>query len=187
VVFLTYSAAVTKLPWYVMPIYPAASVLIANLLLEAYRTIQNERVAAFLPGRGQAALVSVLVAGCGGLLVAGMSTLPGLFGNEQSAMAQAGRRVYSQVDPADRPLLIFSGLYEPTVLFYADRPVLSVDSLQTLDAVVDGSGEVPIVLRDEDVGTLQTRYRLRQIADAQSVVLGIIARQSATSASSPTR
>ena len=187
-VFSVYTLIPTRRPWYIVPLYPALSILIAALIVKLYRAAQ-----------GRALYRRLVAAACVVLVIAAASySVLSLYlnrrGDDSAAqLAWQARRL----SPADRePLVAFSegSEAEPfdaqTLLFYSDRPVEQayadhlpanddakryVSYSKLSDLIETSPGR--IILRQEDVQRLSAKYELQVLAQAGSLVYATIKRK----------
>jgi len=182
--FGVYTLMRTKIPWYIVPIYPGLAVLNARLITTAIRASDLAALAALT----YAGCLAVLLAFKTRLLVAGFGFVPFLvlaWYRRWKMSATAGAiaaftlvafatrallPVYTpasvphagvaaaagQRDP-DGPLLVFSWDIGPTVRFYSERHVIIVTTADELAQVVGvGSGE--IIVREHEASWLSARF-----------------------------
>ncbi|MCI0649615.1 MAG: glycosyltransferase family 39 protein [Chloroflexi bacterium] len=216
-VFFVYTAAQTKLSWYIFPLYPALAVLTASFVVQPFRICSAWRMVApfaarrmnapyaamrptsgvsspvllVLPFAGLVLLVvipallrrrsslSLALAAVLGVffLVAGLYSIRPLY---QKMALPAARLAYTarSADPTDREVLVlYSGVAEPSVLFYSDRPIRQAAHLEKLDLLTSAGRPVRIIFARKDMNTLAAAYSLEVQAEAGQLVYGLIQRR----------
>jgi 4-amino-4-deoxy-L-arabinose transferase-like glycosyltransferase len=160
VVFSAFTLASTKLPWYIVPLYPAASILIASMLARWIRP--------------RLSLVSVGVGvGLGLLFIASIRTLgPALIRTDYPS-ARFGQ-LAAKRDTAE-PLLVFPDADDcPTILYYSDRPVLVVTDVAEVVDNLGPSGAADMIGRTDEMRTLEECCVLEMIATSGRLTYAMV-------------
>jgi 4-amino-4-deoxy-L-arabinose transferase-like glycosyltransferase len=201
-----YSGVQTKLPWYSSPVYPPLSILVAALIVHAFRWHDSiafaglaiaglvaalsisSASAALLAGAGFVLLASGLLRRpvvrrgltillCGLLAFVGMRTLRPQYQAGFRSVAYLARIAASQDEHDREPLILLHSFDEPTALFYSDRPILEADTFDELEHCVDGSKLRRIILRKRHVDRVSEAYELHLLAEYGRSAYGVIKRK----------
>lgn len=184
-VFGLYTLIPTRRPWYIVPILPALSILVAALIIKLQRTYQARPIYRRLIA---SACVLLIIAG-------GAYSVISLYLNSGSEEPVARlARLAQSTNPDERDsLLILSEsapFYAQIPLFYSDRPIrqtylrvkpASEDAkryvnFENLADLVQTSTE-QIILRQEDATRLATDYDLHVLAEAGPLIYATIKRK----------
>lgn len=184
-VFGLYTVIPTRRPWYIVPIYPALSILIAAFLIKLYGARRHRPV-----------YRRIMVLACAFLiLLGGIYSLASLYLNHRPTEAVASLASLARsTNPEDKDsLLLFSEaepFYAQVPLFYSDRPVqqayafskpTSEDALRYVHyenlAEVTQAQTKRIILHREDVGRLAPDYDIQVLAESDSLAYGTIRRK----------
>lgn len=185
-VFGAYTLVQSKLLWYIVPAYPALSLLVAALLLKIFRSARQRRKLKF----AYIALGALL------LIVGGVYTfiLLRVAHPSEDSTARIAALAASQAADDREPLLLFSdaqALTRPAALFYSDRPLRQVyltsephsprarryERPEPLSSVVTDA-PLRIILRRDHLERLSTEYKVEVKAEADPFVYALIKRRS---------
>jgi 4-amino-4-deoxy-L-arabinose transferase-like glycosyltransferase len=203
VVFGLYTAVRTKLRWYIMPLYPALSILTASMVVEAFLSHKTAAFGGLLVATLAAATVAPkdVVLLCGGigiavfclflairmpvyrplvivmsvfLIVAAAVGIQPIYRPGEAPVARLAK-IAGSTHPNDRePLVVFSGLYRPTPLFYSDRPIQVAYTLEDLAGFTQDHQTKEIILAKKDVGPLSVEYETYVLAEVEPYVYALI-------------
>jgi 4-amino-4-deoxy-L-arabinose transferase-like glycosyltransferase len=186
-VFGLYTLIPTRRPWYIVPVFPALSILVAALVIKLHQSYRERPVYRRL-----------IVSACVLLIVAGGAySVISLYLNSRSDehVASLARLARSKSPDERDSLLVFSEsepFYAQIPLFYSDRPVrqayaqvqpASEDAkryvnFENLADLVQTSTK-RIILRKEDATRLATDYDIDVLAEAGPLVYATIKRKRA--------
>ena len=171
---------------YIVPLYPAFSILIAAFVVSLYQSYQSRPVYRRMIAVTSAAFI----------IVGGLYSFVSLYLNYQpeEPVAKLARLAQSTSSNDRDPLVLFSeteNFYAQVPLFYSNRPVrqtyasnapASEDakryvSYEKLAEVIEDSEE-RIILHRDDVRRLAASYDIRVLAEADSLVYATIKRKS---------
>jgi 4-amino-4-deoxy-L-arabinose transferase-like glycosyltransferase len=196
IVFITYTVIRTKIPWYIVPVYPALSILTAALLIRAYKhgelIVLSGLVVALFALVFVAPVKIVLLFGATGALMmllkrkldyrpalllifaffiaVGLNNLRPLYDIKDEPAAELARIVASTT-PEDRgALIVYDSDIHPTPLFYSDRIILSARTQEDLMKHIENHQIKGIILRKESFETLSEICDLHVHAEAGSFV-----------------
>lgn len=184
-VFGLYTLIPTRRPWYIVPIFPALSILVAALIIKLHQSYQARPVYRRL-----------IVSACVLLIVAGgaYGILSIHFNSSSEEPVASLARLAQSTSPDERdPLLLFSEstpFYAQIPLYYSDRPVRQTYS-QVKPASEDAKRYVNfenladlvqpstkrIILHREDATRLATDYDIQVLAEAGPLVYAMIKRK----------
>lgn len=181
-VFGMYTMIPTRRPWYIVPLYPALSILIAAFLVNLYRAYQERPL-----------YRRVIASACVFLiLLGGTYSFVSLYLNHRPVEAVASlARLARSTGPEDKDSLVLFSEAEPfyaqVPLFYSDRPVqqayafsrpASEDAPRYVRyenlADVAQAQTKRIILPKEDVERLAVDYDIQVLAEADSLAYGTI-------------
>jgi 4-amino-4-deoxy-L-arabinose transferase-like glycosyltransferase len=184
-VFGIYTVIPTRRPWYIVPLYPAFSILIAAFAVSLYQSYHSRPMY-----RRIVTIASALM-----IVVGGLYSFVSLYFNHKSEepVAKLARLAQSTNSNDRDPLILFSEteqFYAQVPLFYSNRPVrqtyassapASEDarryvSYENLADVIQDS-ERRIVLHRDDVQPLAVNYDIHVIAEADSLIYATIKRK----------
>jgi 4-amino-4-deoxy-L-arabinose transferase-like glycosyltransferase len=184
-VFGLYTVIPTRRPWYIVPLYPALSILVAAFITNLYRSYQSRP----LYRRTVVAASVLLVIGGGSYSFVSLY----LKHTPEEPVAKLARLARSTSQEDKAPLLLFSEterFYAQVPLFYSDRPVRqtyassapsSVDARRYVnyenlaDVVRDSEGRM--ILHKNDIRRLATDYDIRVLAEADPLIYATIKRK----------
>lgn len=175
-----YTMVQTKLPWYIVPIYPALAILIASLCVQVYQTYKTYRRMIVL----MCTLLTV---------IGGAYSFLRLYLYESAqpvAMARLARLAESTSAVDRDSLVLFSeseALLQPTALFYSNRPLQQAYvavkpvgggakryyNFEDLADITRSSAK-RIILRREYVELLSKNYEIYVLAEADPLVYATI-------------
>jgi 4-amino-4-deoxy-L-arabinose transferase-like glycosyltransferase len=185
VVFGFYTLIPTRRPWYIVPLYPALSILIAALIVKLYQSHQSRPVYRRIIASACALLI----------IVGGAYSFISLYLNHKPAepVARLARLAQSASPDDQDSLLLFSAaesFYAQVPLFYSNRPVEQtyasvkpasedaeryVNYENLADATRDSVKR--IILRKEDIGLLAASYDIQVLAEDGSLAYATIRRK----------
>lgn len=185
-VFGLYTVIPTRRPWYIVPLYPALSILTAAFLTNLYRAYQSRPVHRRLIF---AASVFLIITG-------GLYSFVSLYLNyrAEEPVARLARAARSTTTGDKDSLILFSEaepFYAQTPLFYSDRPIEqayafsrpdSADArryvhYENLSAIMRASEAKRIILSLEDAQQLAADYDIQVIAEADRLAYATIKRK----------
>jgi uncharacterized protein (TIGR03663 family) len=183
-VFLFYTLIPTRRPWYIAPLYPALAILIAGFVMRLRGAYKLRPVYRRTITIAMTALL--VIGGSYTLLSVNLNRKP-----EEPVVKLA--RLAQSPDPNDRePLILFTNtrVYPAQVpLFYSNRPVIqaydliapaSEDSKRYVNFVrladIVQASEQHIIFPQNEAALLAEKYEIRQIAEADGLVYGMIKR-----------
>jgi 4-amino-4-deoxy-L-arabinose transferase-like glycosyltransferase len=160
VVFSVFTLASTKLPWYIVPLYPAASILIASMLARWIRP--------------RLSLVSVGVGVSLGLLfIASIRTLGPVLIRTDYPSARFGQLAAKR--GTVEPLLVFPDADDcPTILYYSDRPVIVVTDELEVVGNLGPSGAADLIGRSDEMRTLEQCCVLETVATSGRLTYAVV-------------
>jgi len=199
VVFSLYTLIATKLPWYIIPLYPALAVLTAALLARAFKHSEPIAFSGLLVAVFALAVVApvkiVLVFGVAGVLMmllmllkrkltyrpvvllmsaflitVGLNNLRTLYNKKDEPTAELARIVASTTPEDREALIVYDSDIHPTPLFYSDRPILNARTPEDLSRYIKDYRIKGIILRKESIDSLLRIYNLHVHAEAGSFV-----------------
>ncbi len=179
-VFGVYTVAQTKLPWYIAPLYPALTILIASMIVRAYKLNRTVKPCVIL-------LCAI------SLLFAASKLRPLYYETDTldtpvKKLALLARRT----DANDlEPLILFSKdctFDRHAVLFYSERRILQATLSNQIDdklprqryadykdlAEVTNSSTQKILLNKRDIETLLADYEINVVAEADFLAYATI-------------
>lgn len=185
VVFAFYTAAQTKLFWYILPLYPSMAVLVGHLFAQIYKL-----------HIGSSAQLSrwIVILLCVGFSYAAIGKIRPYYvkmEDEGSAIKELSLLARKQ-STTSHPVLLFSTdgqLFRQGVLFYSGRHVQQAttsdhlvnlrtryrDYVKLSDLVTDSAHE--ILLNRKDLAPLLEDYEVQIIAESYDLVYGRISRK----------
>jgi 4-amino-4-deoxy-L-arabinose transferase-like glycosyltransferase len=185
-VFGMYTVIPTRRPGYIVPLYPALSILVAAFVVGLYRFYHSRPAY-----RRVVAIASAVL-----IIVGGLYSFVSLrLNHKPEAPVARLARLARSTDADDRdPLILFSEterFYAQVPLFYSNRPVrqtyassapasedarryVSYENLA--DVIQDSEGR--IVLHRDDVQRLASNYDIRVLAEADSLLYATVKRKS---------
>ena len=177
VVLLLFSAAHTRIWWYVVPATPALAILTGAALAAAWRLP--------ISGPWRPAVRSALAAMVLAFVAIGLQRIRLLQRSWTFPEAALGT-IARSTGSADRDLIIaHTGVSSPTLMYYSERPVREMWSVDGLPALLrEGCGR-RIVLRARDTSRLAAAYDLRVLAREADLAYGTIAPRMGTRAMAP--
>jgi 4-amino-4-deoxy-L-arabinose transferase-like glycosyltransferase len=199
-----YQIAQTKLPYYIMPVYPVLAILTGHLISIGAKgsngfSLSSLLTGSFISGMTVRPLLALLVF-CGFALVAfllirkkinprsvaicafavllilGLHRVAPLYREGVSPVAVLGRAAVPESGPDREPMIVFSGLYEPTALFYSGRPILEAHNW---DDVKQFAGNAPtrIIMAKQDLISAPAGYSITVEKEADGLIYGRISRR----------
>lgn len=200
-VFVICTLAQTKLRWYIVPIYPALSILVAAMIARAFRSHQSIAYSGLAMATVVVALVAplkiVLVFAFAGMLAllyslakreaaykaiavvmvmfltaAAINLILPLYRKSETPIAGLARIAASAGN--SKPLIVYSGLYRPAPLFYSDRPIQVAYALDHLARFTEDHEIKEIILAKKDAESLASDYQISVLAEAEPYVYGTI-------------
>lgn len=182
-VFGVYTLISTRRPWYIVPIYPALSIIIAAFLVRLYETLQARPVSRRIIATAYAVLI----------FAGGAYTLVSFYLNHKPAEPVAKlARLAQSTNPDDKdPLVLFSEAAEPfyaqVPLFYSDRPIeqtyasfkpASEDAQRYVNyedlADTTRNSTKRIILRKADIARLSVNYDIQVLGEDGPLVYAMI-------------
>jgi len=203
VVFICFTISRTKLAWYILPLYPAIAVLAAYAIDRAWNTCPSIECSGLIVAAAVVALtvsrmvavafaVPVLIIGVlfvstrrlalkplvatlfVFLLVAAVSNIRSLYASSESPVARLAR-VAVAAGPADRePLIVSSGLFRPTPLFYSNRPILEARTVADVTEFIRRNHAKRIILSKADLPALLMQCDVDVVDEAGALMYAII-------------
>jgi 4-amino-4-deoxy-L-arabinose transferase-like glycosyltransferase len=197
------TAVQTKLRWYIVPLYPALAILTSSLLLKALKSYDSMAFSCLIMAVFVVSLLAPLkivlifaVAGlacilfsvvrkrrvdqpatitiCAFLLVVGMNTLRPLYAGGETPVAKLSRIAGRANDNSHTPLIVASGLFKPTPLFYSNRPIKVAYTTDDLTFFIREQRLREIILAEKDIETLSAQYNIQVLEKAESFVYATI-------------
>jgi 4-amino-4-deoxy-L-arabinose transferase-like glycosyltransferase len=182
-VFCLYTMIPTRRPWYIIPLYPALSILTAAFLINLYSAYQS-----------RPALRRVIATASAFLIIGGgLYSFASLYLNHRPAEAVARLAPEARsIGPEDRdPLILFSEaepFYAQVPLFYSDRPVKQAYAFskpksedaaryvhyESLADITKARPPQRIILRKEDAERLAPDYDIQVLVEADSLAYATI-------------
>ncbi len=203
-VFGLYTIAQTKLRWYIVPMYPALAILVGSTVIQGFRShtsvafgslvvttfvvilLVPMEIVLIIGGASLLIALAVLVVTkrlpyrltvvvmCIFLMMAGLNTFRPIYSKDKTSVAKIARFAGRQ-NPNDRqPLIVFEGLYQPTPLFYSNRPIQVAWTLQTLAEFTSIYQTKEIILAKKDLKFLSTAYEIEVVTEVKPFVYGTI-------------
>jgi 4-amino-4-deoxy-L-arabinose transferase-like glycosyltransferase len=188
-VFGLYTLIPTRRAWYIVPMYPALSIIISAFLVRLYENLQTRPVSRRLIAAGYAILI---IAGAAYTLVS-----VSLNHKPLEPIAKLSRLAQATTLTDKEPLLLFSEaepFYAQVPVFYSDRPIQQTYvsfKPATEDAPryvnygnlfdVTGNSVNRIIFRKEETARLTSQYDVRILAEDGPLVYAMIQRRSAVS------
>lgn len=195
ILFGAYTLIRTKLPWYIVPLYPPLAVLIGRLLASVRRERDQAALAALLYSASLAALFAVplpwLAIGLPVLAVVGWRLPRGARSSAAAVAAfllllavgvhrtlpvlaprpSAHARLAARIPPGgqERPLVVYSWDIAPASRFYSRRPVVVATTPEDVARAMQ-VGAAEIIVRQRDLPLLAERFVLEALAEEGSVV-----------------
>ncbi len=189
----------TKLPWYIVPVYPALAILVAFTVKQAVQSRQSIAfgglvVTALITASMAPTAVVLLFAGLtlgavafcwkmkkdawmpaaismtAFLVSAGISTILPLYNQEQSPIARLAQADASTGSRDREPLIVFSDIPGPTASFYSHRPLVWAADIKELR---EAAAECPverIMLRRKELPSLSQFLDVEVVESDGSVV-----------------
>ena len=203
-VFGLYTIASTKLTWYIVPLYPAVAILIASMVTHAFKNYHSIAFSGLAVAITVVVLIAplkiVVIFGCVGsliiflllkipkklvyqlsvvvmcafLVVVGTKMIEPLYSTREAPVAKLARLAGSKTPNDRESLIVFSGLYQPTPLFYSDRPVKEATTPQALADFTKDHQTKRIILAAEDIKSLSIAYEIHVLAEAKPLVYATI-------------
>lgn len=202
-VFGICSAVQTKLRWYIVPLYPALAILISVMMTGAVRSYRSIAFSCVVMSAFVVALLApakiILVFGCAGLaailfsaarnktvyrpitvilcaflIASGANGLRPLYRDGETPIAKLAR-IAGGANGANRtPLIVSSGLFQPTPLFYSDRPIKIAHTANDLARFTRDQQLREIILPEEDIESLSATYDIHVLNKAEPLVYATI-------------
>lgn len=113
---------------------------------------------------------------CGVLVLAGVREIRGLYLEVPSPVAALAESASQSANPNNEELIVVSlseDLYMPTALFYSNRPIRWVRSVNDLETVTEGEA----VLAEEDIELLSRQYEFQVFSKADDLAYGKISKR----------
>jgi 4-amino-4-deoxy-L-arabinose transferase-like glycosyltransferase len=203
-VFGLYTVAQTKLRWYIVPMYPALVILVASMVMQGFRSYTSVAfgslvVATFIVTLLAPIKIVLIVGGaslliglsalvitkrlpyqltaivmCTFLIMVGLNTLRPIYSKGEMPVAKIARFAGTQNPNGQQPLIVFEGLYQPTPLFYSDRPIQVAWTLQTLAEFTSIYQTKEIILAKKDLKSLSTAYEIEMVTEVKPFVYATI-------------
>jgi hypothetical protein len=175
----------SKLPWYIVPIYPALAVLLAHLFFEVAQAYQTHRRIIVV-----VCINLVIVAGLYSILFRGFM-YNGFYLKSEAPKARLARLAASTSADDRDSLVLFSeskAIFRPTALFYSNRPVQqayasdkpTVPGEDRYYYIYENLKDITrhstkrIILRRKDIDELSADYEINVIAGVDELVYAII-------------
>ena len=204
VTFIICTVVRTKILWYILPLCPPLAILIASMLVDAWRSPRSFGLAGLLVGTFAVALVSsqhavVVVGVCVVLIVAifllwlyrqaswalaftcsaflllsGIYNIRLVYAEGDSPIARLGRMSRASSASDRDPLILYSGISAPAAVFYSDRPVIIVDTRQGLTDALSHDESHRIILNERDIPSLRPEYSIDVAATISGIAYGRI-------------
>lgn len=202
--FGIFTLAQTKLRWYILPLYPSLAILTASMVAQAFHAPKSVAFAGLALGAFVVTLiaprsvvllsastglfvlvVSLLIAKkhsyrtlavvmCAFLVVVAVHNILPLYRMEEAPVAKLAR-IAASSSPDDRePLVVFSGLYQPTALFYSNRPIQEAQTLEDLAEFTKHHQARRIIIAKNDIRSLSKTYDIHVMAEAAPLVYAVI-------------
>jgi hypothetical protein len=100
-------------------------------------------------------------------VVLGVGYVRPVYGRGEEPIAKLARIAESK-SPEDRaPLIVSSGLYAPTPLFYSNRPILEGQTAEDLAGLIKDGQPQRIILAKQDLASLANVYEIHVLAEAE--------------------
>ena len=202
-VFVIYTASQTKLRWYILPIYPALSLMIASTVMQAIRCHESLAfsglvmaafafmliaplpVALALVGLALSAALwfvftrslpykAMVIIAFGFFLATGVRGLRPLYQGEVTPVAKLARIAGESGREEQRPLIVYSGLYRPSALFYSGRPIKVAYTIDYLRELTGDEQVKEIILAQSDINSLAPDYDINALQQAGPLVYASI-------------
>jgi 4-amino-4-deoxy-L-arabinose transferase-like glycosyltransferase len=204
-VFGLYTLANTKLRWYIMPLYPALAIFVASMIVQAFLSHRTTAFSGLLVAALAAATVAPanVVLLCGGmaiaifclslavrvsayrplvvavsafLIIVAVIGIQPIYHLGESPVAKLAT-IAGKAHPGDmEPLIVFSGLYRPSPLFYSGRPIQVAYTPENLVDFTDDHQSKEIILAKKDIEPLSAEYDIQVLAEAEPYVYALIRR-----------
>jgi hypothetical protein len=111
---------------------------------------------------------------CAFLLIVAVGHILPLYHGGQEPVAKLARMAESS-SPDDRePLIVFSGLYAPTPLFYSNRPIQKGRTEEDLVKFTKDRQPKRIILDKKDLVSLSSAYEIQLRAEAGPLIYATI-------------
>jgi 4-amino-4-deoxy-L-arabinose transferase-like glycosyltransferase len=198
-----YTAVQTKLPWYILPAYPSLAILTANFVVRAFHDVRSPEFSGLILGAGgfvlfnltsviliaavicamtylglrflgqlsyRSTVVSIFVF----LLVFGVSTILPLYLLSKSPVAQLSQLADRHVRMDREPLILYSGIDEPTARFYSNRPIIQAEQQSDLSSLLSQQQTRQIILDKKDLWLLSYSYDIHKLAESDPLVYATI-------------
>jgi 4-amino-4-deoxy-L-arabinose transferase-like glycosyltransferase len=202
-VFVIYTISQTKLRWYVLPIYPALSLLTASMVLQAARSHESPAfsglvlaalafmlvapppVALALAGFALMATLFFTLTGSlphkaavmitlGFFLVAGLMRLGPLYQGGQTPVARLARVAGEAGREPSTPLIVYSGLFQPAALFYGGRQVQVAHTVEDLNDFAADRQAKEIIMAKAEIDSLTPVFDVQSIREDGPLVYATI-------------
>ena len=202
VVFGLTTLVQTKLPWYIMPVYPALAIVIALTIKDAVQSRQSIAfgglVVTSLMTSLSASIVIVesfvglgvgLVAFCwkvkrdawqpaaivmaAFLVAVGLGEILPVYERKQSQVARLAQAAASRVPHDQEPLIVFGVIGGPTASFYSHRPYVHVEDLKQLREITSERPFERIILTNHQLSSLSQFYDAEVIESDSSLVSAV--------------
>ena len=202
--FGIFTLAHTKLRWYILPLYPSLAILTASMVAQAFHAPKSVAFAGLALGAFVVTLlaprsvvllsastglfvlvVSLLIAKkhsyrtlagvmCAFLVIVAMHNILPLYRMVDAPVAKLAR-IAASSGPDDRePLIVFSGLYQPTALFYSNRPILEAHTFEDLTKLTKEHQARRIIMAKNDIGSVSKTYDIHVMAEAEPLIYAVI-------------
>jgi hypothetical protein len=194
VVFGGYTVVRTGLSWYILPLYPALSILVGWLVIEAFESSDTTALCSLIFGGflltllGPSKLVLIFCA-TGWLLLGatflffrnrvyrvlsavtltlfilvGLRNLRPLYYSSDNPVAKLSRLVGSAPRDDEEHFLVVPGSVSPSALYYSDLPIEKVEGTRTLTRIYRGKA-MGAILPTADLPALAPSFRTSVLAE----------------------
>ncbi|MBD0369748.1 MAG: glycosyltransferase family 39 protein [Pyrinomonadaceae bacterium] len=185
-VFGVYTLIPTRRPWYIVPLYPALSIMIAAFLTNLYRAYQSRAVYRRI----------IIAASVFLIITGGLYSFASLYLNyrPEEPVARLAREARSATHQDKDSLILLSEaepFYAQTPLFYSDRPIQQAYAFsrqessdakryvhyENLADIMRDADAKRIILSKENVERLSADYDIQVLAEADQLVYATIKRK----------
>lgn len=177
-VFVIYTAIPSKLAWYIVPLYPAAAILVGGFLtdgrLRRFVSGVVARIPLLGPPMSNVAMAFVVIA----LFIVSFIALPParVFERDQEVRpyVDLAREIHRAPGQPLDPVLVLDADIVPSVVYYADRPAVVANDSTSIMATVRAHGPIPAILPVDGLSVVQSCCAIDVRSEDRGWLLGVV-------------
>jgi len=191
-VFGLFTIVKTKLDWYIIPIYPALAILISQMISIAFKNYKTIAYGGLLFGTLLTLLLTsqkliiifvliliistsilyllkknaykgIALASVIFLLIVAFNNIRPFYNLGFSPVASIAQAASKENTTKESPIIVFSGLVQPTPLFYSQRPILVAGTDKEIKSLVKDDRTNEIIIDEKDIKAISNDYKINTL------------------------